>query len=56
MHDHWAEYGPPVHVALAIALGMTKPKAERIEEGEGEGEEPDDLAEFLAGIAPGGWG
>ena len=49
MHDHWREFGPPVHIAVAADLGLNKPKRET----------PAEIGDFIAdmqAVAPGGWG
>jgi hypothetical protein len=44
MHEHWAEFGPPVHVAVAAYLGLTKPKERRRIE---DPEDPGNLGELI---------
>lgn len=43
MHRHWREFGPPAYVAVAMYLGLNKPRrsAEALSD-------PDDLARFFA--------
>ncbi|MDR3471604.1 MAG: hypothetical protein P4M09_07920, partial [Devosia sp.] len=45
MHRHWREFGPPTYVAVAMYLGLNRPR--RTSSGL---EGPDDLAQFLANL------
>ena len=44
MHRHWREFGPPVHMAVAAYLGLTKPAARTVDGA--------DLADFLSTLGP----
>ncbi|MBV9511666.1 MAG: hypothetical protein JO303_15440 [Caulobacteraceae bacterium] len=43
LQRHWSEHGPPVHMAVAAYLGLTRPKPQTV-----------DFADFMASLAPGG--
>jgi hypothetical protein len=43
MQRHWLRYGPPTYVAVALYLGLSKPKPPA----ENQLVDPDDLANFL---------
>lgn len=52
LQEHWAEFGPPVHRAVAAYLGLAggKPKAPQDEE------RFDDFESYMRALAPGGSG
>ncbi len=52
MHRHWAEFGPPVYVAVASYLGLNKPKAAT--SAGRDDDDPDGLGELLAMFGDGG--
>jgi hypothetical protein len=45
MHRHWRAFGPPVHMAVAAYLGLTRPQPPPLA--------GDDLADFLSGLSSG---
>jgi hypothetical protein len=45
MHRHWREFGPPTYVAVALYLGLNKPRRE-----DHGLDDPEHLARFLAGL------
>jgi hypothetical protein len=45
MHRHWRAFGPPVHMAVAAYLGLTRPRHQSLA--------GDDLAEFLSSLTSG---
>lgn len=45
MHRHWREFGPPAYVAVAMYLGLNKPRRSK-----DELNDPDELARFLADL------
>ena len=45
MHRHWREFGPPVHMAVAAYLGLTRPRGQALA--------GDDLAELLSSFSGG---
>jgi len=45
MHRHWREFGPPVHMAIAAWLGLTRPRRQPLAS--------DDLADFLSSLTSG---
>ena len=51
MHEHWAEFGPPVYIAVAAYLGMTKPKQPRLSD---DPDDPGNLGELLDMFGGGG--
>ena len=45
MHRHWRDFGPPVHMAVAAYLGLTRPRQSPLA--------GDDLADFLSSLSNG---
>ena len=45
MQRHWREHGPPVHIAIAAWLGLSRPRRPMVG--------PDDLAELLGSFSNG---
>ena len=54
MHEHWAEFGPPVYIAAAAYLGLSKKKAKADEERPFDPEDPDGMGDLLAMFGEGG--
>ncbi len=45
MHRHWRAFGPPVHMAIAAWLGLTRPRSSPLA--------GDDLADILSSFSNG---
>jgi hypothetical protein len=51
MKDHWAEFGPPAYVAIAMYMGLIKPGQKRKNFQGDKKEEPGNFDELIAMFA-----